>query len=160
MDKLLEILSENSSFTPKELALMLGEPEDYINAQIKEYEQSGVIKGYQAIVDWEKVPDAGVTAIIELKVTPRKETGFDEIAKLIMSFDEVTSMYLMAAGAFDFSVMVKGASMQDVASFVARKISCIDGIISTATHFMLKTYKVGGLSFSDGDEPDGRSMVL
>lgn len=159
MDKLLEILSENSSFTPKELALMLGEPEDYINAQIKEYEQSGVIKGYQAIVDWEKVPDAGVTAIIELKVTPQKEKGFDEIAKRIMAFEEVTSMYLMA-GSFDFSVMVKGASMQEVASFVARKISCVEGINATATHFMLKTYKIGGLSFVDEDEPDRRSMIL
>ncbi|MCH5304252.1 MAG: Lrp/AsnC family transcriptional regulator [Ruminococcus sp.] len=159
MDKLLEILSENSSFTPKELALMLGEPEDYINAQIKEYEQSGVIKGYQAIVDWEKVPDAGVTAIIELKVTPKKETGFDEVASRIMAFEEVTSMYLMAGG-FDFSVMVKGATMQDVASFVARKISCVDGVIATATHFMLKTYKLGGLSFAGEEEPDGRSMVL
>ena len=159
MVKLLEILSENSSFTPKELSLMLGEPEDYINAQIKEYEQSGVIKGYQAIVDWEKVPEAGVTAIIELKVTPQKETGFDEIAKRIMAFEEVTSMYLMA-GAFDFSVMVKGATMQEVASFVARKISCVDGIKATATHFMLKTYKLGGLCFVEDEEADGRSMVL
>ncbi len=159
MDKLLEILSENSSFTSKELALMLGEPEDYINAQIKEYEQSGIIKGYQAIVDWDKVPDAGVTAIIELKVTPKKETGFDEIARRIMAFEEVTSMYLMA-GAFDFSVMVKGASMQEVASFVARKISCVDGIKATATHFMLKTYKIGGLSLVEDEEADGRSMVL
>ena len=159
MDKLLEILSENSSFTTKELALMLGEPEDYINAQIKEYEQSGVIKGYQAIVDWDKVLDAGVTAIIELKVTPKKETGFDEIAKRIMAFEEVTSMYLMA-GAFDFSVMVKGDTMQEVASFVARKISCVDGIKATATHFMLKTYKLGGLSFVEDEEPDGRSMIL
>ena len=77
MDKLLEILSENSSFTTKELAMMLGEPENYISAKIKEYEQSGVIKGYHAIIDWAKVEDAGVTALIELKVTPQKETGFD-----------------------------------------------------------------------------------
>lgn len=145
MDKLLEILSENSSFTNKELSLMLGEPEDYIAAQIKEYEQAGVIKGYKAIVDFEKVPDAGVTAIIELKVTPKKETGFDEIASQIMSFDEVSSMYLMA-GSFDFAVFVTGKTMQDVASFVARKISCVDGVIASATHFMLKTYKIGGVS--------------
>ncbi len=160
MDRLLEILSENSTFTTKELALMLGEPEDYITAQIKEYEQTGVIKGYQAIVDYEKVPDAGVTAIIELKVTPKKETGFEEVAKEIMQFEEVTSMYLMA-GSFDFSVFVKGKSMQEVASFVARKISCVDGVIATATHFMLKTYKIDGMSLVDDKEPsDGRSMVL
>ncbi len=159
MDKLLEILSENSSFTNKELSLMLGEPEDYIAAQIKEYEQAGVIKGYKAIVDFEKVPDAGVTAIIELKVTPKKETGFDEIASQIMSFDEVSSMYLMA-GSFDFAVFVTGKTMQDVASFVARKISCVDGVIASATHFMLKTYKIGGVSLVDDNPSDGRGMVL
>ncbi len=160
MDKLLELLSENSSFTNKELALMLGEPEDYIAAQIKEYEQNGIIKGYQALVDWEKVPDAMVTAIIELKVTPKKETGFDEIAQQIMAFDEVSSMYLMA-GSFDLSVFVNGKTMQDVASFVARKLSCIDGVIATATHFMLKAYKIGGVSLTDDDSAsDERSMVL
>lgn len=160
MDKLLELLSENSSFTNKELSLMLGEPEDYIAAQIKEYEQNGIIKGYQALVDWEKVPDAMVTAIIELKVTPKKETGFDEIAEQIMAFDEVSSMYLMA-GSFDLSVFVNGKTMQDVASFVARKLSCIDGVIATATHFMLKAYKIGGVSLTDDDSAsDERSMVL
>ena len=159
MDKLLEILCENSTYTAKELALMLGEPEDYITAQIKEYEQAGVIKGYKAIVDFEKVPDAGVTAIIELKVTPKKETGFDEIASQIMSFDEVSSMYLMA-GSFDFAVFVTGKTMQDVASFVARKISCVDGVIASATHFMLKTYKIGGVSLVDDNPSDGRGMVL
>ena len=159
MDKLLEILSENSSFTTKELSLMLGEPEDYIAAQIKEYEQSGVIKGYKAIVDLEKVPDAGVTAIIELKVTPKKETGFDEIASKILAFEEVSSMYLMA-GSFDFALFVNGKTMQDVASFVARKISCVDGVIASATHFMLKTYKIGGVILGDEAPSDGRGMVL
>lgn len=159
MDKLLKIISENSTFTTKELSMMLGEPEDYIAAQIKEYEQNGIIKGYQAIVDWDKVPNSGVTAVIELKVTPRKETGFDEIAREIMSFDEVTSMYLMA-GSYDFAVVVKGNSMQEVASFVARKISCVDAVVSTATHFMLKTYKMDGVCLETGEKStDERSIV-
>ncbi len=160
MDKLLEILRENSSFSTKELALMLGEPEDYIAAQIKEYEQTGVIKGYQAIVDFDKVEDAGVTAIIDLKVTPERETGFDTIASKIMAFEEVRTLYLMA-GTYDFAVFVNGKTMQDVASFVARKISCVDGVVATATHFMLKTYKLGGVSLVDDDNSsDRRSMVL
>ena len=92
MDKLLEILSENSSFTTKELAMMLGEQEESISARIKEYEKSGVIKGYHAIVDWTNVPDAGVTALIELKVTPQKETGFDYIAQCVMEFEEVETL--------------------------------------------------------------------
>ncbi len=160
MDKLLEILSENSSFTTKELAMMLGEPEDYITAKIKEYEQSGAIKGYHAIIDWDKVPNAGVTALIELKVTPQKETGFDLIAERVMQFDEVSTLYLMAGG-YDLGVIVKGKSMQDVASFVARKLSCIDGVLSTATHFMLKTYKDSGVELVEKDtKNDERSMVL
>ena len=160
MDKLLEILSENSSFTTKELSLMLGEPEDYIKAQIKEYEQSGVIKGYHAIVDWEKVPDAGVTALIQLNVVPKKETGFDDVAKKLMAFDEVSSLQLMA-GAFDFAVTVKGKTIQDVASFVARKLACLDGVSATATHFFLKSYKDNGAILSEMESTkDGRNIVL
>lgn len=161
MDKLLEILSENSSFTTKELSMMLGEPEDSISAKIKEYEQAGVIKGYHAIIDWEKVPNASVTALIELKVTPQKETGFDLIAQRVMEFEEVSTLHLMAGSRYDLAVIVKGKTMQDVASFVARKISCIDGVLSTATHFMLKTYKDSGVEIIDKEsDTDGRSMVL
>ena len=160
MDKLLEILSENSSFTSKELSLMLGEPEDYIKAQIKEYEQSGIIKGYHAIVDWEKVPDAGVTALIQLNVVPKKETGFDDVAKKLMAFDEVSSLQLMA-GAFDFAVTVKGKTIQDVASFVSRKLACFDGVSATATHFFLKAYKDNGAILSEIESTkDGRNIVL
>lgn len=160
MDKLLEILSENSSFTTKELALMLGEPEDYICAQIKEYEQSGIIKGYHAIVDWEQVSDAGVTALIELNVVPKRETGFDEVAQKLLAFDEVVSLELMA-GSFDFAVTVKGKTIQEVASFVARKLACIDGVSATATHFFLKTYKDGGVVLADDNaSKDGRNLVL
>ena len=160
MDELLEILSENSSFTSKELSLMLGEPEDYIKAQIKEYEQSGIIKGYHAIVDWEKVPDAGVTALIQLNVVPKKETGFDDVAKKLMAFDEVSSLQLMA-GAFDFAVTVKGKTIQDVASFVARKLACLDGVSATATHFFLKSYKDNGAILSEIESTkDGRNIVL
>ena len=93
MDKLLKLLSENSGFTTAEIAAMLGEPEDYIKAQIKEYENSGVIKGYQAVVNWDMVDDSYVEALIELQVTPKKETGFDEMAELCMGFEEVESLY-------------------------------------------------------------------
>ena len=91
MDKLLHLLSTNSSFTTAELATMLGEPEDYIKAQIKEYESKGIIKGYQAVVNWENSDETYVEALIELKVTPKKETGFDEMAQRCMAFDEVDS---------------------------------------------------------------------
>lgn len=160
MDKLLQFLSKNSNFTTAEVATMLGEPEDYIKAQIKEYENDGIIKGYQAVVDWDKVKDSYVEALIELKVTPQKETGFDEMAKLCMAFDEVESVYLMA-GAYDFALIVRGETMQDVAMFVAKKLSTIDGVLSTATHFIMRRYKDRGMNLADiDDRADGRSLIL
>ncbi|MEE1060569.1 MAG: Lrp/AsnC family transcriptional regulator [Ruminococcus sp.] len=159
MNKLLNLLSTNSSFTTAELAAMLGEPEDYIKAQIKEYESKGIIKGYQAVVDWEKSNETYVEALIELKVTPKKETGFDEMAQRCMAFDEVDSVYLMAGG-YDFALIVKGQTMQDIAMFVAKKLSTIDGVLSTGTHFIMRRYKDSGMNLTDFEESDGRSLVL
>ena len=160
MDKLLKIISENSSFSTAELSRLLGEPEDYIAAQIKEYEASGIIRGYRAVVNWDNVPNSGVLALIELKVAPQLQKGFDEIAERIMTFDEVESVYLMA-GAYDLLLTVKGDTIQDVSSFVAKKLAALDGILSTATHFMLKRYKENGVPLVDTDAlSDGREMVL
>ncbi len=144
MNRLLALLSESTNFSTAQLAMMLNEPEDYIKAQIREYEKSGIIVGYKALVNWEKVQNAGVTALIELKVTPKMETGFDEIAQRITEFEQVESVYLMA-GAYDLAVYVRGETIQDVATFVSRKLSAMEGIISTATHFLLKRYKEGGI---------------
>lgn len=160
MDKLLKLLSTNSEFTTAEIATMLGEPEDYIKAQIKEYKNSGIIKGYQAVVNWEQVEDSYVEALIELKVTPKKETGFDEMAEKCMAFDEVESVYLMA-GAYDFALIVRGETMQEIAMFVAKKLSTMDGVVSTGTHFMLRRYKDRGMNLTNPDTcKDGRSLIL
>ena len=160
MDELLKLLSENSKFTIEELSMILDEPQDYLEKQIKEYEDKGVIKGYQAIVDWEKISGSKVTAMIEIKVTPEKDTGFDEIASKIMSFEEVESLYLMA-GTYDFAVYVTGKTMQDVAMFVSRRLSTIESVLSTSTHFLLKKYKESGIDFYEDDsEEDKRSLVL
>lgn len=160
MDRLLKLLSTNSGFTTSEIAAMLGEPEDYIKAQIKEYENSGIIRGYQAVVNWEEVQDSFVEALIELKVSPKKETGFDEMAECCMAFDEVEAVYLMA-GAYDFALIVRGETMQDIAMFVAKKLSTIDGVLSTGTHFIMRRYKDKGINLTDFDErSDGRSLIL
>ena len=153
MEKLLRLLSENSSYTVKELALLTGDSEESVSLKINEYEKQGIIKGYKAAINWEKVKDSGVTAYIELKVTPIKDKGFDEIAERIMSFEEVSSLYLMA-GTYDLAVIVKGETIQDVSSFVTRKLSALDGVLATATHFILKRYKDEGLVLSEipGDE--------
>ena len=160
MDKLLNLLCTNSQFSVAELSAMLGEPEDYIKAQIKEYEAKGIIKGYQAVVNWEDVEDSYVEALIELKVTPKKETGFDEMAQMCMAFDEVESVYLMA-GVYDFALIVRGETMQDIAMFVAKKLSTIDGVLSTGTHFIMRRYKDRGMNLVDFDEEqDERSLIL
>ena len=160
MDKLLQLLCKNASFTTAELAAMLGEPEDYIKAQIKEYESQGIIKGYQAVVNWEEVEDSYVEALIELKVTPKKETGFDDIAEMCMAFDEVESVYLMA-GVYDLALIVRGQTMQDIAMFVAKKLSTVDGVLSTGTHFIMRRYKDRGMNlFDPDDQADERSLIL
>lgn len=160
MDRLLTLLCKNAQFTTAELAAMLGEPEDYIKAQIKEYENKGIIKGYQAIVNWEDMADSFVEAMIELKVAPKKETGFDEVAERCMAFEEVESVYLMA-GVYDLALIVRGQTMQDISMFVAKKLSTIDGILSTGTHFIMRRYKDRGLNLTDFDgENDERSLIL
>ncbi len=157
MDKLLRLLSENSDYTVAELSLILGESEESVENRIKDYEKNGIIKGHRAIVDFENVEDSGVTAYIELKVTPQKEKGFDEIAEKIMRFDEVASVYLMA-GTYDLALVVKGDTIQEISSFVSRKLSALDGILSTATHFILKRYKDDGVILADIPEDERRCM--
>lgn len=159
MDKILKILSEDSNLTYKELAAMLGEPEDYVEKQIKQYEKDGIIKGYQAVIDYDKVKDAEATAYIELTVTPEKDTGFDKIAKEIMGFEEVESVYLMA-GSYDLLVSVKGENVTEIAMFVARKLSTISSVVATNTRFKLKTYKEGGIEFNSEEEADDKRSII
>ncbi|MBQ1475537.1 MAG: Lrp/AsnC family transcriptional regulator [Ruminococcus sp.] len=158
MDKLLRLLSENSNYTTAQLSMMLGEPEEAIEARIKEYEDSGVIRGYQAVVNWDDVPESGVMAIIELKVAPQMQKGFDDIAEKIMQYDEVECVYLMA-GAYDLLLIVNGRTIQDVSSFVAKRLAAMPGMLSTATHFILKRYKEDGVPLVD-KKKDGREMIF
>lgn len=161
MDKLLSILSENADFTPAQLAAMLNESEDSVKARIEKYREDGVIKGYQALVDWSLVEDSGVTAFIELKVTPKPETGFDEIAKQVMSFDKVESVYLVASSTYDLLAVVKGDNINDIAMFVSKRLSTLDSVISTATHFLLNKYKESGVVLHDECGTDEqRSLIM
>ena len=161
MNKLLEILSRNAEFTTEQLAAMTGVSEDEVKAQIQDYKDKGIILGTTALINWDKVPDAGVTAIIELKVTPKPETGFDDTAKIVMSYDNVESVYLAASSRYDLIATVKGSTIQEIAEFVARRLSTLDGVIGTATNFVLTTYKQDGISFyDDSEEDEQRSMVL
>ena len=161
MYKLLELLSENADFTPAQLAAMLGESEQAVREQIDEYKKKGIIKGTKTLIDWEKLPDSGVRAIIELKVTPKAETGFDDIAKIVMSYDNVENVYLAASSRYDLIAMVRGNTIQEIAEFVSKRLSTLDAVIGTATNFVLNTYKQGGVVFHDESEDDEqRSMIV
>ncbi len=161
MNKLLELLSENPDFTVSQLAAMLGENEQAVADKIEDYKAQGIIKGKKLLVDWDKIPEAGVRAIIELKVTPKPETGFDDIAKIVMSYDNVEDVYLAASSRYDLIAMVKGNTIQEIAEFVSRRLSTLDAVIGTATSFVLTTYKQGGVSYLDGNEEDEqRSLIL
>ena len=157
MDKLLKLLDENARLTNAQLATMLGVTEDEVRRQIAELEKSGAIRAYKAVVDWDKTDRQVVTAIIELKVTPRRDVGFESIAEQVMAFEEVESVYLMSGG-YDLSVRVNGRSFQDIAAFVAKRLSTLDSVISTATHFVLRRYKDNDVMFL-GENQDERGLM-
>ncbi len=152
-EKLLKILEEDARYSSSDIASMLGESEEKVAELIKEAEKEKIICGYKAIVDWDKVNDIHVTALIELKVIPQKNLGFEEIAENIMQMDEVESVYLMSGG-YDLCVTVKGRSFKEVALFVAKRLAVMDNIESTATHFVLRRYKEVGVKLIESDKDD------
>lgn len=151
MDELLKLLKANALESPSNLAKTLNIPEDEIKKKIVEYEESGVIRGYQAILNEDSLSLSKVSAVIEVKITPERDGGFDRISARISKFPEVESMYLMS-GAYDVLVFVAGDDLKEVASFVSEKLATIQGVISTATHFRLKTYKERGVMMEVQDE--------
>ena len=160
MERLLEFLRDDATLTPAQLATMLGRSEEEVVKAIRQYEKDGVIKGYHTLINWERTDTPHALALIELRVTPQKDTGFDEIAGRIMNFPEVESVYLMSGG-YDLAVNVRGKTMSDIAMFVAKRLAPIDGVLSTATHFVLTKYKDGGVVFnSDYEELDERGSNL
>jgi DNA-binding Lrp family transcriptional regulator len=157
--EILELLEKDSTLSHDTLATMTGRSVAEVAAQVEAWEKAGVIRRYKAVVDWEKVDgDSGeVTAFIDVAVTPARGVGFDDVAERIARFDEVLSCYLVSGG-HDLRCTVVGPNIRAVSDFVARKLSTIDRVQATATHFVLKTHKRDGDSFSD-PEPDHRLPV-
>ena len=153
MDELLRILKENALETPENLARMLDMSEADVRERIREYEQAGVIKGYQAVVNRDQLELPTVSAVIEVKITPERDRGYNHIADRISRFDEVESLYLMS-GAYDLLVFVSGNDLQTVAAFVNEKLATIEGVLSTTTHFRLKTYKEQGVLMEQKDSDE------
>jgi DNA-binding Lrp family transcriptional regulator len=140
MDELLKLLKNNAKESPENLAKLLGRTPEEVSAQIADYEASGIIQGYQAVINEDKLDGAPVTAAIEVRLTAEREGGFNRIAERISRFPEVRSAFLMSGG-YDILLFVSGKTLHEVASFVSEKLSTLDGVVGTGTHFMLKTYK-------------------
>ena len=144
MDPLLTLLRDNAALSPARLAPMLNLSETEVASRIKAYENDQVILGYRAILDEEKLGVDLVRAVIEVKITPERGGGFDRLAERIAKYSEVRSCYLMSGG-YDLLVVVEGNSLREVAMFVSEKLATVQGVLSTATHFMLKPYKEQGV---------------
>jgi DNA-binding Lrp family transcriptional regulator len=153
MDELLNILKRNALERPEDIARMLRIDADDVKARIRDYEAKGIIRGYQAILNEDQLDLDRVTAVIEVKVTPEREGGFDRIASRVSRFPEVQSAYLMS-GSFDILLFVAGRNLKEVALFVSEKLATLQGVTSTATHFMLKTYKRNGVLMETTDEDE------
>ena len=157
MRELLEILEKNSRVSVSELASMLQKSEYEIEKEISRLEREKIILSYGALINWERYGDDTVTAVIEINLTPQREVGFNAIAERIYRFDEVRTVYLMS-GNFDLLVIIEGKSLKDVANFVATRLSTIEGVTQTRSHFMLKPYKKDGIIIED-EEKDRRLVV-
>lgn len=159
MDRLLYLVQNNPKLTNKELAVMLNISEADVAEKIKLYEDTGVIKGYRAVIDKEKAHDETVTALIEIKVQPKFGHGFDDIANRISQLEEVESIFLMSGG-YDLCCLVTDKSFQEVSMFVAKRLSPLEDVVSTSTHFILKKYKEQGVLFTDEKTDDRGNISL
>ncbi|SDC00472.1 DNA-binding transcriptional regulator, Lrp family [Paenibacillus sp. UNCCL117] len=155
--KIVELLKEDARRSPALIATLLGASEAEVAEAIKELEEANVIVKYATVVNWAKVDSEKVTALIEVQITPERGRGFDAIAERIYLYPEVKSVYLMS-GAYDLLVEIEGKTLKEVASFVSNKLSPIDRVLSTKTHFILKKYKQDGIIFED-HEDDHRLLI-
>ncbi|HLU23420.1 Lrp/AsnC family transcriptional regulator [Lederbergia graminis] len=157
--EILTILEESHKVSAEDIAKMINSTSEKVENTIKKLEEENIIVSYPALINWDKVQGKDtIVAMIEVKVTPKRGVGFDEVAERIYRFPEVTSLYLMS-GTFDLSITIEGRTMQEIATFVSNKLSTIENVVSTTTHFMLKKYKHDGVIL-DGNEDTDRRMVV
>ena len=156
-EKILAVIEKNSSIDLKELAILLGENEVDVANEISNMEKEGIICGYHTLINWDNTSTEKVVALIEVKVTPQRGMGFDKIAERIYQFSAVSAVYLMS-GSFDFTVIVEGKTMREVAQFVSDKLSPMESVLSTGTHFILKKYKDHGTILTE-NKTDERQLI-
>ena len=156
-EKILAVIEKNSRIDIHDLAILLGENEVAVANEIAEMEKERIICGYHTLINWDNTSDEKVVALIEVKVTPQRGMGFDKLAERIYQYSEVNALYLMAGG-FDFMVIIEGKTMRQIAQFVSEKLSTMNSVLSTATHFILKKYKDHGTVMCERPE-DERMMI-
>ena len=159
MNEILKLLEKNGRLSAQQIAAMLDMDPSEVEAVVAKYEADGVIVQYMTLVDWDKVEDETVTALIEVKISPQRGEGFDRIAERIYQYDEVDSLYLMS-GDFDLAVYITAKSIKAVAQFVFARLAPLDGVASTSTHFLLKKYKEKGCVFSLPEEQEERVLFI
>lgn len=157
--EVLKLLSKNAKYTAEDIAIMLGIAESEVKQYIKELEDDNIIRGYKAVVDWEKIDGTYVSAIVELNVVPKAGLGFEEVAEKVMSYREVEAVYLMS-GDYDLNLIVKGKTLKDIAWFVAKELATIDSVTSTATHFVMRRYKEMDVELITGSDDDRGQFFL
>ena len=155
--QILSYLEKNSKMDPKEIAILLGTEPDVVENEIRKMEEEKIICGYHTMIDWDKTSSEMVTALIDVRVTPERGQGFDSIAERIYKYPEVRSVYLISGG-YDLMVILEGKTLKEVSQFVTDKLSTLDSVLSTATHFILKKYKDHGTIF-DQKIKDERMLV-
>lgn len=157
-EKILAVIEKNSRIDIHELAILLGEEEVAVANAIADMEKENIICGYHTLINWDNTSQEKVVALIEVRVTPQRDMGFDKIAERIYNYSEVSACYLMS-GSYDFTVILQEKTMKEVAQFVSSKLSTIDSVLSTATHFVLKKYKDYGTVLSSTKNKDERMLV-
>ncbi|HOO62060.1 MAG TPA: Lrp/AsnC family transcriptional regulator, partial [Bacillota bacterium] len=144
--ELLQLIEHNARLSVAEMAVMLGDSEEAVAAMLEELKSENIILGYTTMINWEKTERESVTAMIEVRVTPQRNQGFDQLAKQLYRYSQISSCYLMSGG-FDFMIIIEDSTLREVASFISEKIAPLDGVVSTTTHFILKKYKSNGILF-------------
>lgn len=158
-EQILKLIERDVHLTADKIAVMIGKDQAYVQNILDECVQNKTILGQKTIIDWEKTERELVSAIIELKVTPQRGSGFDRISERIYQYDEISSVYLVSGG-FDLAVIVEGKTMKEVALFVAEKLAPMEEVINTATHFILKKYKAEGVILNTKSEDDREVITL
>ena len=157
--ELLRLIENNARLSSAEIATMLGSSEDEVNSEIDRLKDDNIILGYSTVINWEKKAPDNCIGMIEVRIAPVKNKGYDHIAQILSKYDKVTACYLVSGG-FDLMIIYEDSTLRNIANFVTEKIATLDGVLSTTTHFILKKYKANGLIYDSPDTDDRQAIIL